>query len=108
MDDQIPLRQVQKTVDRPRLDPLLSRRPADFRPPEQLVVAQHNQPFVRQPEAASDRADAELDLLPQRGIVLRQQLLEALASPLVMTGNQHPLVALDQIRQFLEGFPPRP
>ena len=60
MDDQVAGVQVEKAVDRPPFEPFAGpRRPTDFDPVEQLVVAQDQDPVPDQPEPASHRPKAE-------------------------------------------------
>ena len=64
MHDDIPFIQLQKTINRPRLNfPSPLRFSRDRRPPEQLMIAEHNDPLSDQPKAAIHAADAEHDAI---------------------------------------------
>ncbi len=45
MDDQVPFAQLEEGVDRPRFVGAATRLAADFRPPEQLLIAEDDQAF---------------------------------------------------------------
>ena len=66
MHDEISFTQLDKAINRPRLDfsPPLGLA-SNRRPSEQLMVAEHNDPLSHQPKSLVDPADAEHDTIDQ-------------------------------------------
>ena len=74
MNDQVSLAQLEKGVDRPRFVGAATRLAADFRPPEQLLIAEDDQSFRDQSKTMRHVPDAQLDATFERAAGLRQQL----------------------------------